>query len=70
MAILIATLWKAFSAVLAVALLRTFLLWFDGTKYGKRFKDEVIPKMGEHGVANYYAGRFIGLCILVGFALF
>jgi hypothetical protein len=70
MALLISGLFKVLIAVLGVLVVRGMLLWFDGTKAGKKFVDERVNKWSEDGQAKYYTGRIIGACILVGLALF
>lgn len=55
-------------AALGIIAARTALLWFDKSKYGKDFIAKV-DDWSDSAKANYYAGRFIGICLLVGLAL-
>jgi hypothetical protein len=56
---------KIVVALLALGSLRLALLWFDH-KMEFKFKDW-INGADSHSIAIYYAGRFIGACILFGF---
>jgi hypothetical protein len=70
MALLISGLFKVLIAVLGVLVVRGMLLWFDGTKAGKKFIADRVDKWGEDAQAKYYTGRIVGACLLVGLALF
>lgn len=70
MAILIGLCWKAMTAVVAVVLVRAFLIWFDKTKYRTDFKEKTLDKATPDARLRYYGNRLLGICILVAAVLF